>query len=80
MVPSLEPTARRLFKGILCLEFAGVVGAYYVFHKMNTNQDFRHTMNRKWPSVLEVFYKSNEWAGIYGMREKDQETWSRNGK
>nr|XP_033806380.1 protein CEBPZOS isoform X2 [Geotrypetes seraphini] len=61
----MEPTARKIFKGILCLEFAGLVGAYYLYHKMESSQ---------------VFYKSNEWAGMYGIRENDQETWSRSGK
>ncbi|CAH2252955.1 Hypothetical predicted protein [Pelobates cultripes] len=58
--------ARTIFKGIVLLEVAGVVGAY----------DFRYTMNRRFPSVLEMFYKSNEWAGIYGIRELDAEKWS----
>ncbi|CAH2252956.1 Hypothetical predicted protein [Pelobates cultripes] len=68
--------ARTIFKGIVLLEVAGVVGAYGVFHKMNSSQDFRYTMNRRFPSVLEMFYKSNEWAGIYGIRELDAEKWS----
>lgn len=26
--------------------------------------------------VLPVYYQSNEWAGIYGIREQDQEAWA----
>ncbi|KAJ8270963.1 hypothetical protein GJAV_G00121240 [Gymnothorax javanicus] len=73
---TLEPFARKAFKAIIVLEVAGVFGAYLLFHKMNTSRDFRHTMNRNFPSVLEVYYKSNEWAGIYGIREHDRDAWS----
>ncbi|KFO53593.1 hypothetical protein N302_08497, partial [Corvus brachyrhynchos] len=37
--------------------------------------DFRYTMQKRFPSVLEVYYKSNEWSGIHGIRENDQMTW-----
>ncbi|KAM9354643.1 protein CEBPZOS-like [Pholidichthys leucotaenia] len=72
----LESLSKKLMKGVLVVELLGVVGAYALFHTMNTSQDFRSTMNRKFPSVLEVYYKSNEWAGIYGIRERDQEVWA----
>ncbi|KAJ8008884.1 hypothetical protein DPEC_G00083070 [Dallia pectoralis] len=71
------PFAKRLFKGILLLEVAGVLGAYGLFHKMNSSQDFRNNMNNSFPFVLEVYYKSNEHAGVYGIREKDLEDWSK---
>nr|XP_046147218.1 protein CEBPZOS-like [Oncorhynchus gorbuscha]XP_046147219.1 protein CEBPZOS-like [Oncorhynchus gorbuscha] len=73
----LAPLARRLFKGVVLLEVAGVLGAYSLFYKMNTSQDFRNRMNNMLPSVLEVYYKSNEYAGVYGIREKDLEDWSK---
>ncbi|XP_043551485.1 protein CEBPZOS-like isoform X2 [Chiloscyllium plagiosum] len=73
---TMEPLVRRLFRGVLIVEVAGVIGAYWLFHRMNTSQEFRHSMNKRFPSILEVYYKSNEWAGIYGIREQDQETWS----
>ncbi|NXI84204.1 CEBOS protein, partial [Rhipidura dahli] len=37
--------------------------------------NFRHTMQKRFPSILEVYYKSNEWSGIHGIRENDQMTW-----
>ncbi|KFQ63382.1 hypothetical protein N334_03301, partial [Pelecanus crispus] len=37
--------------------------------------DFRYTMQKRFPSILEVYYKSNEWSGIHGIRENDQMTW-----
>nr|XP_029508029.1 protein CEBPZOS [Oncorhynchus nerka]XP_029508030.1 protein CEBPZOS [Oncorhynchus nerka]XP_029508031.1 protein CEBPZOS [Oncorhynchus nerka]XP_029508032.1 protein CEBPZOS [Oncorhynchus nerka] len=73
----LAPLARRLFKGVVLLEVAGVLGAYGLFYRMNTSQDFRNRMNNMLPSVLEVYYKSNEYAGVYGIREKDLEDWSK---
>ncbi|XP_026197311.1 protein CEBPZOS [Anabas testudineus] len=72
----LEPLAKKLMKGVIALELLGVVGAYSLFHMMNNSQDFRNTMNRRFPSILEVYYKSNEWAGVYGIRERDHEAWS----
>ncbi|KAJ3606576.1 hypothetical protein NHX12_026097 [Muraenolepis orangiensis] len=73
---SLEPLAKRLFKGLIVLEVAGVFGAYGLFHRMNTSQDFRNTMNRRFPSILEGYYKSNELAGVFGIREKDHQDWT----
>ncbi|CAK6982410.1 protein CEBPZOS-like [Scomber scombrus] len=72
----LEPLAKKLMKGVIALELLGVFGAYALFHKMNNSQDFRSTMNRRLPSVLEVYYQSNEWAGVYGIRERDHEAWA----
>ncbi|XP_054831874.1 protein CEBPZOS [Eublepharis macularius] len=67
--------AKKIFKGVLVLEMLGVGGAYMLYYKMDTSQDFRQKMNRRYPSILEVYYKCNEWSGIYGLKEKDQETW-----
>ncbi|XP_045427321.1 protein CEBPZOS [Pipistrellus kuhlii] len=71
----LEPLAKKVFKGVLVAELMGVVGAYILFNKMDTSQDFRQTMNKKFPFILEVYYKSIEYSGIYGVREQDQEKW-----
>ncbi|KAM9754831.1 LOW QUALITY PROTEIN: protein CEBPZOS-like [Menidia menidia] len=75
-MPPPGPLARRLLRGVLALELLGVFGAYALFHKMDASRDFRSTMNRKLPSVLEVYYQSNEWAGVPGIREADQEAWA----
>ncbi|XP_056150735.1 protein CEBPZOS-like [Lampris incognitus] len=72
----MVPLAKKLLKGVIVLELLGVFGVYGLFQKMNTSQDFRSTMKKRLPSVLEVFYQSNEWAGIYGIRERDQDAWS----
>ncbi|XP_018515634.1 protein CEBPZOS isoform X2 [Lates calcarifer] len=72
----LEPLAKKLMKGVIVLELLGVFGAFGLFHTMDNSQDFRNTMKRRFPSILEVYYKSNEWGGVYGIRERDQEAWS----
>ncbi|XP_034555806.1 protein CEBPZOS-like [Notolabrus celidotus] len=73
---ALNPLAMKLMKGVIALELVGVFGAYGLFQMMNNSQDFRSSVNRKFPSVLEVYYQSNEWAGVYGVRERDHEAWS----
>ncbi|XP_023387116.1 protein CEBPZOS isoform X2 [Pteropus vampyrus] len=40
-------------------------------HRVN----FRQTMSKKFPLILEVYYKSMEHSGMYGIREQDQEKW-----
>ncbi|XP_037100716.1 protein CEBPZOS-like [Syngnathus acus] len=69
------PLAKRLMKGIIVVELLGVFGAYGLFHAMNTSQDFRSTMKKRFPSILEVYYKSNELAGVTGVRLRDQLDW-----
>lgn len=75
MARTLEPLARKIFKGVLVAELLGVFGAYILFKKMDTSQDFRQTMSKKFPSILEVYYKSIEYSGMYGVKEQDQEKW-----
>ncbi|KAM5252026.1 protein CEBPZOS isoform 1-T1 [Hipposideros larvatus] len=75
MARSMEPLARKIFKGVLVAELVGIFGAYGLFNKMNTSQDFRQTMSKKFPFILEVYYKSVEYSGMYGIRVQDQEKW-----
>ncbi|XP_042637480.1 protein CEBPZOS [Orycteropus afer afer] len=75
MARTMEPLAKKIFKGVLVIELLGVFGAYFLFHKMNTSQDFRQTMNKKFPFILEVYYKSIEQSGMHGIRAQDQEKW-----
>ncbi|XP_025717473.1 protein CEBPZOS-like [Callorhinus ursinus] len=75
MARTTEPVAEKIFKEVLIVELLGVFGAYFLFNKMNTSQDFRQTMSKKFPSILEVYYKSIEQSGLYGVREQEQEKW-----
>uniref|UniRef100_A0A672FFD8 CEBPZ opposite strand n=1 Tax=Salarias fasciatus TaxID=181472 RepID=A0A672FFD8_SALFA len=63
----LAPLAKRLMKGVIALELLGVLGAYALFHRMNSSQG---------DLSLHFYYQSNEWAGIYGIRERDREVWA----
>nr|XP_020144204.1 protein CEBPZOS isoform X2 [Microcebus murinus] len=71
MTRSLEPLAKMIFTGVLVTQ----LGAYFVLAKMNTSQDFRQTMSKKFPFILEVYYRSIEQSGMYGIRIQDQEKW-----
>ncbi|XP_023579626.1 protein CEBPZOS-like [Octodon degus] len=68
MACTVEPLVKKIFKGVLVAGLKGVFGAYFLFNKMNTSQDFRKTMNKKFLFILEVYYKSIEQSGIYGTR------------
>lgn len=60
---ALEPLAKKIFKGVLVVEPEGIFGLCFLFQKMNTSQDFRQTMSKKFPFTLEVYYKSIEHCG-----------------
>ncbi|XP_041629863.1 protein CEBPZOS-like [Vulpes lagopus] len=75
MAHTMEPLAKKIFKGVLVVELLGIFGAYFLFNRMNTSQDFRQTMRKKFSFILEVYYKSIEQSGMYGVREQDQERW-----
>uniref|UniRef100_A0A8C3S0L1 CEBPZ opposite strand n=1 Tax=Chelydra serpentina TaxID=8475 RepID=A0A8C3S0L1_CHESE len=70
----MEPVARKIFKGVLLLEMAGVAGACFVFYRMDASQDDTDAFSY----IFTVYYKSNEWAGVHGIREKDQLKWLSN--
>ncbi|XP_058900916.2 protein CEBPZOS-like [Kogia breviceps] len=63
----MDPLAKQIFKGVLVAELVGIWGAYFLFRKMNTSQEFRQTMRN--------YCKSTEHSGMYGIREQDQEKW-----
>ncbi|XP_059984295.1 protein CEBPZOS-like [Lagenorhynchus albirostris] len=75
MACTLDPLAKKIFKGVLLAELVGIFGAYFLFKKMNTSQGFRQTMSKKFPFILEVHYKSTEHSGMYRIREQDAEKW-----
>uniref|UniRef100_A0A8D0D5T9 Uncharacterized protein n=1 Tax=Sander lucioperca TaxID=283035 RepID=A0A8D0D5T9_SANLU len=81
----LEPLAKKLMKGVIALELLGVFGVYGIgkmshfvpltalcnVHQM-TGSENRFLLL----CFLPVFYQSNEWAGVYGIRERDHAAWS----
>ncbi|NXQ49488.1 CEBOS protein, partial [Catharus fuscescens] len=54
---------------------AAVWPSYHLQAELHLHINFRYTMQKRFPSILEVYYKSNEWSGIHGIRENDQMTW-----
>ncbi|XP_049687005.1 protein CEBPZOS isoform X2 [Accipiter gentilis] len=46
--------ARRVVKGLLLLEAAGLLGALLLYRAMDRSQDFRYTMQKRFPSILEA--------------------------
>ena len=38
MARTMDPLAKKIFKGVLVAELAGIFGAYFLFKKMNTSQ------------------------------------------
>ncbi|XP_071962758.1 protein CEBPZOS-like [Antedon mediterranea] len=69
---------RRIWNGmkyVIYVELAALAGGYYVWHKMNINQDYRKYMHKTFPLVLEIFYKTAEYGGIKDARTNDYEKW-----
>ncbi|XP_047908047.2 protein CEBPZOS [Anser cygnoides] len=69
---------RRLLVGLVVLEAAALGGVLLLYRAMDISRDFRYTMQKRFPSILEVYYKSNEWSGIHGIKENDQMAWLSN--
>uniref|UniRef100_A0A8D0RS34 Uncharacterized protein n=2 Tax=Sus scrofa TaxID=9823 RepID=A0A8D0RS34_PIG len=69
--PTMNKKNQKLFKRILVAEFVDIFGAF--FFLMNPSQDFRQAMSKKFPPILEVYYKSIEHSDMSGTREQDQE-------
>uniref|UniRef100_A0A8C5IDB6 Uncharacterized protein n=1 Tax=Junco hyemalis TaxID=40217 RepID=A0A8C5IDB6_JUNHY len=61
--------ARRVLRGLLLLEAAGLLGALLLYRAMDRSQGAAGF------SYFSVYYKSNERSGIHGIRENDQMTW-----
>jgi len=68
-------------KGAAFLLAAEVVlfgGSYYVYHRMNTERDFRHYMHQNYNFALESFYKVGEFANQADQtRLLDEAIWSK---
>ncbi|XP_022901648.2 protein CEBPZOS [Onthophagus taurus] len=55
-------------------------GCYYVYHKLNTDRDFRFYMHNNFPKILNYYYSLGERIGGTGERIKeiDQAYWANN--
>ncbi|KAL9953097.1 hypothetical protein ACROYT_G040457 [Oculina patagonica] len=68
---------KRLLKAAVVGEVVLILGSYRVWHKMNTDRDYRKWMNDSYPVILEAFYKTAELGGYKGAREADAEAWGK---
>ncbi|XP_033635195.1 protein CEBPZOS-like [Asterias rubens] len=65
----------RLSKYLIAAEVVCFGGAYYVWHKMNINQEYRRRMHETHPYVLELFYRTAEMGQIKDARPNDYRQW-----
>lgn len=74
-------TGKKLLKIGIALEVLGLGATYFVWHRMNTSQDFRHYIHRNFPSVLNQFYNFTELMdSTNAVRTTDFQAWQKEGK
>ncbi|KAK4317037.1 hypothetical protein Pmani_011849 [Petrolisthes manimaculis] len=62
---------------LLAVEVGIFGGIYYVYHRMNTDRDYRYYMSRNYSSALEVFYSVGEYFNTKDQtRRLDQRVWA----
>uniref|UniRef100_A0A493TJY7 Uncharacterized protein n=1 Tax=Anas platyrhynchos platyrhynchos TaxID=8840 RepID=A0A493TJY7_ANAPP len=89
--PLMAAMRRRLLAGLVALEAAALGGVLLLYRAMDSSRGAggRGQLGAgrgAWESgavppdlfQLRVYYKSNEWAGIHGIKENDQMAWLSN--
>ncbi|XP_055709671.1 protein CEBPZOS [Phlebotomus papatasi] len=75
-----SPVWKIIKRGIgigIAAEVAFLVGSYAVWHRMNTNSDFRKYMHENYPYFLEGFYRVGELLGKGAeIRQLDATQWN----
>lgn len=62
---------------LLGAELIAFSGCYYVYHRMNTDRDFRYYMNNNYPFGLEAYYSVGEFfQPLNQTRKFDQNIWA----
>lgn len=62
---------------LLAAEVFAFAGCYYVYHRMNTDRDFRYYMKNNYPFALEGFYSVGEFFQSKDQTRKiDSNIWS----
>ncbi|XP_042238962.1 uncharacterized protein LOC121877328 isoform X2 [Homarus americanus] len=63
---------------LLAVEVGIFGGIYYVYHRMNTDRDFRYYMNNSYTFGLEAFYSVGEFFNKQDRtRQLDQRVWAK---
>ncbi|XP_018563719.1 protein CEBPZOS [Anoplophora glabripennis] len=81
IIKNPKPAYRRwLKKGALTLfviEAVCFAGSYFVWHRINTERDYRRYLHDNYPSILEAFYKTGELIDSKSnIRQIDQAYWN----
>lgn len=64
---------------VFVVEAAGLLVSYAFFNRLNKDRDFRLTVQRKFPLLLETYYKIDETLGEGKIRQIDFQYWLREG-
>jgi len=73
-IPSL---AKRFGKAFILAEVAGFFGCYFLWRKLNRDQDFRLVARDSYPPLLETYYQIGETIDPDNrIREYDQMIWT----
>ena len=68
--------AHLLVLGVVGLELGIGIQAYWMFHQMNTNQEYREKTRKSFPWALDKFYLLAEYAhGNSDVKKNDYEKW-----
>lgn len=62
-------------KVLFVIEAVCFAGSYAVYHRMNTNREFRQYINENCPFLLDYYYKFGEFLGNSKLREVDATIW-----
>jgi len=67
---------------LIAVELAGLGGTYYVWGKLNREQEFRLKAHHYFPWVLEAYYSFGEKMDEKNLiiRDYDRKTWMKNGQ
>ncbi|XP_031561068.1 protein CEBPZOS-like [Actinia tenebrosa] len=69
-----------ILRAVIVGEVAAFLASFRVWHKMNTDQDYRKWMNNNYPSILEGFYTTAELGGFAHVRKDDLKAWKNESK
>lgn len=83
MLPKTPKSIKRTYwkfvkssaKVLFVVEVFLFAGSYGVYHRMNTNREFRRYVNENYPFVLDYYYKVGEVIGNSNLRQIDAARW-----
>lgn len=75
--PAFWKFIKRSATALFAIEAVCFAVSYGVWHRMNTNSEFRHYMSQNYPIVLESYYKFGELLGNNRAREIDSAVWTK---